>query len=189
MYTLARETHAADLSHGEQTKVQHSFSYSDGFGRVIQKKLQAAPGPLSDDGPEVSPRWVGTGWTIFNNKGKPVRQYEPFFTASHSFEFASIVGVSPILFYDPLQRVVATLHPNRTYEKVVFDPWRQEAWDVNDNVLQTNPAEDPHVGEYFPRSPTPTSSRRGIASESTINSAAKKSRPHSRQRCMLKRRL
>ena len=28
---------------------------------------------------DVSPRWVGSGWTIFNNKGKPVRQYEPFF--------------------------------------------------------------------------------------------------------------
>ena len=27
-----------------------------------------------------NPRWVGTGWTIFNNKGKPVRQYEPFFS-------------------------------------------------------------------------------------------------------------
>ena len=35
----------------------------------------------------------------------------------------------------PLERVVATLHPNHTWEKVVFDPWRQESWDVNDTVL------------------------------------------------------
>ena len=33
---------------GEQTKIQHSFSYSDGFGREIQKKIQAEPGPLVD---------------------------------------------------------------------------------------------------------------------------------------------
>ena len=61
-------------------KIQLSFSYSDGFGREIQKKIQAEPGPVVDAGPVVNPRWVGSGWTIFNNKGKPVRQYEPFFT-------------------------------------------------------------------------------------------------------------
>src|SRR5262249_17258334 len=41
VYTLARETHAADLSPGGHTRYQHAFSYSDGFGREIQKKLQA----------------------------------------------------------------------------------------------------------------------------------------------------
>jgi RHS repeat-associated protein len=153
VYTLARETHAADLSRGEQTKIQHSFSYSDGFGREIQKKIQAEPGPLGERGPVVNPRWVGTGWTIFNNKGKPVRQYEPFFTALQSFEFAHITGVSSILFYDPVQRVVATLHANQTYEKVVFAPWGQETWDVNDTVLETDPAQDPDVGDLFAKLP------------------------------------
>ena len=43
-------------------------------------------------------------------------------------------GVSPVLFYDPVERVVATLHPNHTYEKVVFDPWQQTTYDVNDTV-------------------------------------------------------
>ena len=60
---------------------------------------------------DVSPRWVGSGWTIFNNKGKPVRQYEPFFTDTHRFEFDVRIGVSPVLFYDPVERVVATLAP------------------------------------------------------------------------------
>lgn len=98
VYTMARETHHADLSPGEITKIQHSFSYSDGFGREIQKKLQAEPGPLKAHGPEVNPRWVGSGWTVFNNKGKPVRQYEPFFTDTHHFEFDVRIGVSPVLF-------------------------------------------------------------------------------------------
>src|SRR5262249_3824274 len=136
--TVARETHVSDLQPNQQSKLQISFSYSNGFGREIQKKIQAEPetpgGPL---------RWVGSGWTIFNNKGKPVRQYEPFFSGlpgrRHQFEFGNRVGASPILFYDPVERVVATLHPNRTWEKVVFDPWRQETWDVNDTVLQVDP--------------------------------------------------
>lgn len=41
--TLARETHVADLA-GGKTKIQIGFSYSDGFGREIQKKIQAEPG-------------------------------------------------------------------------------------------------------------------------------------------------
>jgi RHS repeat-associated protein len=166
VYTLARETHEADLVVGQQTKIQHSFSYSDGFGREIQKKIQAEAGPVpkrdsngrtvsaADGQPEMtlnkaSARWVGSGWTVFNNKGRPVRQYEPFFTDTHRFEFNVRIGVSPVLFYDPVERVVATLHPNHTWAKVVFDPWRQETWDVNDTMLVASPKTDPDVGDFF----------------------------------------
>ena len=153
VYSLARETHSADLEPGEQPRIQHSFSYSDGFGREIQKKIQAEPGPLDDGGTTVSPRWVGSGWTIFNNKGKPVRQYEPFFSATHRFEFGVQVGVSPILFYDPVERVVTTLHPNHTWEKVVFDPWKQITYDGNDTVFANgmetgDPRTDADIGGF-----------------------------------------
>ncbi len=170
IYTLVRETHDADLAAGRQTKIQHSFSYSDGFSREIQRKIQAEPGPVPKRDPatgrviivnsqpdmtpnDVSPRWVGSGWIVFNNKGKPVRQYEPFFTDTHHFEFDVRIGVSPVLFYDSVERVVATLHPNHTWEKVVFDPWRQETWDVNDTVLATDPKNDSDVGDFFSRLP------------------------------------
>jgi RHS repeat-associated protein len=153
VYSLARETHDTELEAGQQTRIQHSFAFSDGFGREIQKKIQSEPGPLIGGGPDVSPRWVGSGWTVFNNKGKPVRQYEPFFTDTHRFEFDMRCGVSPILCYDPVGRVVATLHPNHTWEKVVFDPWRQEIWDVNDTALIADPADDTDVGAFFTRLP------------------------------------
>ncbi len=107
VYSLARETHLSDLGPDELTRVQHSFAYSDGFGREIQKKMRAEPDPVSDE--PVDP-WVGSGWTVFNNKGKPVRQFEPFFSPTHAFEFDRQQGVSPVLFYDPVERVVATLH-------------------------------------------------------------------------------
>ncbi|MFL6253729.1 MAG: SpvB/TcaC N-terminal domain-containing protein [Pyrinomonadaceae bacterium] len=155
VYRLARETHVSDLAPGEVTKVQHSFSYSDGFGREIQQKIQAEPGPVAGGAPTSNPRWVGSGWTIFNNKNKPVRKYEPFFSATHEFEFAAGLGVSPILFYDPVERVVATLRADHTYEKIVLDPWRQEKWDVNDNVLEDDPRNDPAVGRFFARLPEP----------------------------------
>jgi RHS repeat-associated protein len=154
--SLARETHVSDLAAGQQTKNQIAFRYFDGFGREIQKKVQAEPGPVEDNGPTVNPRWVATGWTVFNRKGKPVRHYEPFFSRlskGHQFEFGLQVGVSAILCYDPVDRVVATIHPNHTYEKVVFDPWRQESWDVNDTVLIADPTSDPDVGGVFSRLP------------------------------------
>ncbi|HEU5431928.1 MAG TPA: hypothetical protein VFU81_09700, partial [Thermomicrobiales bacterium] len=152
--TVARETHAAAPPDEGGLRVQVSFAYSDGFGRVIQKKVRAEPGPVIDGGPVVDPRWVGSGWTIFNNKGNPVRQYEPFFSrlaeTRHRFEFGAEVGVSPILFYDPAQRVVATLHPNHAYEKALFDPWRQASYDVNDTVSLEPQADDDLKG-YFLR--------------------------------------
>ena len=43
--------------------------------------------------------------------------------AGQQFEFGMQAGVSPILCYDPPGRVVATIYPNHTYQKVVFDPW------------------------------------------------------------------
>ena len=58
--------------------------------------------------------------------------------------------MSPVLFYDPAGRAVATLYPDGSYGKVVFDPWRQETWDGNDTVL-LNPREDPDVRGYTRR--------------------------------------
>jgi RHS repeat-associated protein len=136
--TLTRETHSTAPLPAQGLKIQVGFAYSDGFGRVIQQKGQAEPGPITDSGPLITPRWVASGWTIFNNKGKLVRQYEPFFTANPGFEFGVQVGVSPVLFYDPADRVIATLHPNNTYEKVVFDPWQSTTFDVNDTCAPRN---------------------------------------------------
>lgn len=165
--TLARETHLSDPPPTDELKIQVSFSYSDGFGREIQQKIQAEPGPApapdalgvlrcDQNLQPTDPRWVGTGRTIFNNKGKPVKKYEPFFSPTHAYETEKKLvecGVTPIMLYDPLTRVVATLHPNHTYEKVVFDPWRQETWDVNDTVLQADPKNDPDVADFFRRLP------------------------------------
>ncbi|KAK6529747.1 hypothetical protein TWF281_008909 [Arthrobotrys megalospora] len=147
--TIARETHASDPLPQGGLKFQVGFSYSDGFGREIQKKAQAEPGPLLDGGAVVNPRWVGSGWTVFNNKGKPVRQYESFFDDTHDFKFAKEIGVSPIVIYDSIGRQVATVHPDHRWEKVVISPWQQMSYDVSDTVLQSDPKADVDVGRLF----------------------------------------
>jgi len=169
---ISRETHVSDLGAGEKTRLQLAFSYSDGFGREVQKKIQAEPGPApmrnaeghivvaeggqpQMTGGDVSPRWVGSGWTIFNNKGNPIRRFEPFFSDTHKLDRDVRIGVSAWLFYDPLDRIVATLHPNHTWEKVVFDAWRQTTFDVNDTLPRfggdADPKSDPDVGDFFRR--------------------------------------
>jgi RHS repeat-associated protein len=135
---LSRDRHVADVPSGDEATLQQVFAYSDGFAREVQHKVQAEPDP---DG---RARWVGTAWTVFNNKGLPVRRYEAFFTATHRFEFARTAGVSTVLFYDPLGRPVATLHPEGAYEKRTLDPWRLAVWDRNDTVA-LDPATDPDV--------------------------------------------
>jgi RHS repeat-associated protein len=190
--TLARETHFSEPG-GAQTKIQISFSYSDGFGREIQKKIQAEhgdapqrhlnltlesgdvrPGALMRDANgkpvlgDIPQRWVGSGRTVFNNKGKPIKQYEPFFSSTHLYEEEpemTDTGVTAILFYDPAERVVATLHPNHSWEKVMFDAWQQKTYDVNDTVAadgtetgdpRTDEDIDGYVARYFaslPESP------------------------------------
>jgi RHS repeat-associated protein len=174
--TIAREQHV-NSTNGMESPVQVTFTYSDGFGREVQTKVQAEPGNapqreanvdnpnrpgqliLENGKPKLAPtdpRWVGNGRTVYNNKGKPVKQYEPFFSSTHLYEAEPemvMAGVTPIMFYDPAERVVATLRPNHTFEKVVFDPWQQTTWDVNDTVLIANPKTDADVGSFFERLP------------------------------------
>ena len=154
VYTLARETH---VSGEEQTpsKILHTFTYTDGFGRTIQSKLQAEAGavPIRDIGGDLvrdlngtiirepSPvRWVGAGRTVFDNKGNPVKHYEPFFSSTSDYEDeVELVefGVAPVLRYDPLGRLIRAENPDGTHVKVDFDAWEQRSFDENDTVSGT----------------------------------------------------
>jgi RHS repeat-associated protein len=166
VHTLAREQHGLS-----NPRWQESYLYSDGSGREVLKKVQAEPGPApqrdaagdlvrdqldkiiwSDTSPDV--RWVGTGRIIVDNKGNPIKKYEPFFDSTPAFsEEVELVewGVTPILRYDPLGRLIRTDNPNGTFSKIEFDPWRQITFDENDTVLasqwyadrQNLPSSDP----------------------------------------------
>lgn len=148
--TLVREQHGA-----ANPRFQEAFSYSDGSGNEVMRKIQAEPGLVpvvegdgklrrnADGSPQlrqVAERWTGTGRTVFDNKGNPIKKYEPFFSATHEYEDeAELVehGVTPIFRYDPLGRRVRTDEPDGTFSRVVFDAWLQESWDANDNVRES----------------------------------------------------
>jgi RHS repeat-associated protein len=142
MHTFAREQHGA-----ANPRWQESYAYYNGSGGVAMVKAQAHPGKalkVNPDGTkaavDVDPRWVGNGRTVLNGKGKPVKQYEPYFSITHEYEDEKVlreIGVTPVLYYDPVGRNIRTLFPNGTFAKVEFTPWWQKVFDANDTVKQS----------------------------------------------------
>lgn len=170
MSTVARNTHVSALEPGQKSTLMYNISYFDGFSRTIQSKSHAGPGLLmvdvdrhqnidvnqpDGDGRRSEEqysehRWICNGWTIFNNKGDAVQKYEPYYSAASSYEFGIKIGVTATMFYDPLRRVVATLFPDATWSKSIFNSWTSIKWDANDTVL-LDPRNDEDVGDYFRR--------------------------------------
>ncbi len=147
---ILREKHVAQLVDQEQSAVQTAFEYSDGMGAVLVKKGQAEPASG-----ESNLRWIASGKTILNNKGKPVKQYEPYFSESgHRFEEPREVGVTPVMYYDAPGRLVRTELPDGTFIRVEFSPWHVASYDANDTVKQSKWYID--RGSPDPTKPEPT---------------------------------
>jgi RHS repeat-associated protein len=141
-HIFSREQHGP-----ANTRWQESYVYSNGSGGVAMVKLRVHVGKarkrLSDGSVmevDADPRWIANGRTILNNKGNPVKQYEPFFSTTREYETEEAlqkIGVTPILYYDPIGRHVRTEFPNGTVSRVAFDSWKQQIFDVNDTVLES----------------------------------------------------
>lgn len=110
-HVRSRETHG-----DPGTRWIHAYTYSDGFGGVLLEKQSAAPGLapqrdangaliLDEAGAPVlapaTPRWVGTGRVVLDNKGNPVRHYEPYFSSTEAYEAEAELreqGVTPVIY-------------------------------------------------------------------------------------------
>ena len=103
---------------------------------MLLKRNQAEPetagGPL---------RWIVNGKTVLNNKGKPVKQYEPYFTKQSTCraegDSQEEVGVTPLMYYDAAGRLVRTEMPDGTFSRVEFSPWHVKSYDANDTAVES----------------------------------------------------
>ncbi|MFT3921020.1 MAG: toxin TcdB middle/C-terminal domain-containing protein [Myxococcales bacterium] len=147
--TRVREVHRSP-----STRWLESYAYSDGSGRVAMTKARVRGGDAPARGADgkllkdpdgslvlvgTESRWVGSGKAVLNNKGLPVKQYEPFFSSTREFEDeAELVqwGVTPIMFYDAAGRLIRTVLPHGGVGRVVFTPWEQVVYDEHDTVLE-----------------------------------------------------
>lgn len=125
--TIQRERHFKDVQgNGGADNRQYSVEYSGGLGQVLLKKVQGTPHPL----------WVGSGRKVLNNKGNPVKEYQPYFSADHRYEDVE-VGPTSIKYYDPTGRVIRTVLSNETYSTIGFTGWQRTEADYNDNVVDS----------------------------------------------------
>ncbi|MBN1596039.1 VCBS repeat-containing protein [candidate division FCPU426 bacterium] len=114
--------------------------YSDGFGRVIQKRSQAGdfilgangndtglspePGSQPDHavGIRQTDRVIVSGWPVFNNKGLVVEKYEPFFATGWDFQptLEAKIGQHATLYYDARGQMIRTLNPDGSEQRVIL---------------------------------------------------------------------
>ncbi|TXH55272.1 MAG: RHS repeat-associated core domain-containing protein, partial [Bacteroidia bacterium] len=120
---------------------------------------------------------VVSGWQIYNNKGAVVEQYEPFFDKGFEYTLPQLsstggniapqLGVKIKMYYDPIGRVVRTVNPDNSEQRVVYGvptalntpdsftptPWENYGYDANDLAPLTNPNSNvPQSNWYTPKS-------------------------------------
>jgi len=164
----ARATTTTYTDHGARTtgarKSLVSYEYTDGLGNLVMTKVQQAPGPAQrldelgqleeiDTAAQSPPalRWLANGRVVLNNKGQPLRQYEPYFSVTPDFDDAAALveqGISAFMFYDAAGRGIGQLSPDGSWEKTRHTPWRAESWDAADTCL-LDPRSDAELGAHF----------------------------------------
>jgi RHS repeat-associated protein len=162
-----------------------TVEYSDGFGRLLQTRTQAeeitfgnsvsGDAGLSADpaaphqdavGHQACPsqidRVVVSGWQIYDNKGRVVEKYEPFFGCGWDYAppttiLSQLAKVT--MFYDPRGQVIRTVNPDSSEQFVIYGkpidpndlshmdphdpttyqptPWEAYTFDPNDNAGRT----------------------------------------------------
>ncbi len=148
-----------------------TVEYSDGFSRLLQTRTQAedvlfgdpnfGEGVLSADQSVVTGDVVGrrraagdplnvivSGWQVYDNKGRVVEKYEPFFAAGRDYAAPNDAqfGQKAAMFYDPRGQVIRTLNPDGSEQRVIYGippeltnpnqfaptPWEAFTYDAND---------------------------------------------------------
>jgi RHS repeat-associated protein len=178
-HTTRRTTHTAVVlapgdgapAAGDTIEVRE---YSDGFGRLIQTRVRSEdllfgdgvfgegvlPFDQTQNGPAVGGSQAGrdinvivSGWQVFDNKGRVVERYEPFFSSSWAYAVPEDRqrGASGVTFYDARGRVVRTVGPDGSEQRTIHglprdlstpddfvpSPWETYAYDANDNAGRT----------------------------------------------------
>jgi RHS repeat-associated protein len=171
--SIVREHHVAetDVPLPERDETIETVEYSDGFGRLLQTRAQAEDvlfgdssfggGVLSADQPIATgdavgrlraagdpPNVIVSGWQVYDNKGRVVEKFEPFFDVGFDYKPPADAqfGQKVMMFYDPRGRVIRTLNPDGSEQRVIYGipndladpeqfsptPWEAFTYDAND---------------------------------------------------------
>lgn len=175
--------HTAD-PRASDAEIIEEVVYSDGLGRALQTRSRADAQRLGVDPwggsglpadraagvgaprlvEEGSEPWVRVGgWTQYDDKGRVIAAYEPFFSRGFAWRDAaqeadlagqSAVGLAVRTTYDALGRAVRVTRPDGAQVRTVHgrptgagpddftpNPWEQWTWSPLDNGGRTHPVD------------------------------------------------
>jgi RHS repeat-associated protein len=184
--TVRRVHHDTDVGvpAGERDDTIVSVRFSDGFGRVVQTRTQAEDtlfghptfggGVLPADqqapvdattGRTGTGNVVVSGWQVYDNKGRVVEEFEPFFATGFDYGQPGEAQLGRRLrrFYDPRGQVVRTVAADGSEARTVFGvpvdltdpddavptPWESYSYDGNDNAGRTHPADAQPYADHW----------------------------------------
>lgn len=183
--TIRRVHHTSetDVPLPERDETIEVIEYSDGFGRLLQTRTQAEDilfgdpifgnaGLPADQSLPVResigqqraagdpPNVVVSGWQIYDNKGRVIEKYEPFF--STYWDYVSPIdaqhGQKATIYYDPRGHMIRTVNPDGSEQQMIYGvpgsiatldvttleifeptPWEVYTYDANDSAGRTHP--------------------------------------------------
>lgn len=133
-------------------QIRQQVTFSDGFGRLLQTAVRQVDGEawqradngslvVGTDGTPVmaatTSRWAVTGRTEYDNKGQPVRTYQPYFLNSWKYvsdDSARRDLYADLLFYDPLGREYQVQTAKGWLRRNLYTPWFVVSEDENDTA-------------------------------------------------------
>lgn len=143
-----------------------AVEHSDGFGRLLQTRVQGDDVRFGDPafgGGDLTgvvagqddPHVTVSGWQVYDNKGRVVEDYEPYFSRGWDYDAPAeaAFGRKIVTVYDPLGRPLRTIRPDGAEDLVVRGvpavldrpneyaptPWETYTYDVADNAGRTHP--------------------------------------------------
>jgi len=195
VHTARRIYHVTDgtIHQPQRDETIENVEYSDGFGRLLQTRTQAediifgdpnfADASLPADQALPVGDAVGTaraqgatsnvvvsGWQIYDNKGRVVEKYEPFFSTGWNYAVPTNTqfGQKATICYDPRGRAIRTVNPDGSEQRIIYGipsdltnpaqynptPWEIFTYDANDNAGLTHAG---HAASYNSHWNTPSS--------------------------------
>jgi hypothetical protein len=139
-----------------EQQIQQQVMLSDGFGRVLQTAVRQEAGDAwqrtseghlatgENSSPVIAPtdfRWAISGRTEYDNKGQPIRTYQPYFL--NNWRYVSDDSARQDLWadthlYDPAGRAILVTTANGNLRRTMFTPWFTVQEDENDTATVSN---------------------------------------------------
>ncbi|KKY18165.1 hypothetical protein UCRPC4_g05115 [Phaeomoniella chlamydospora] len=136
--TITRDKHFRE----EGAKLMIHIGYFDGKGELLQDVSLVEHGQQSSS-------WCIGGWAIRDNKGNPVKKYQPSIAESHKFvPQVNMKSPSTTIFLDSIERSVGISYADHTWTKEEIGSWSRRVFDTGDTIL-LDPSGDSVVGPSY----------------------------------------